>query len=396
MNSKVVWIINQYGGSRLHGMTFRSYYLAKEFVKKHKVYLFSASYSHVMSSPPLINGNLTQEDIDGITYAWLKVARYKGSKSIGRIWSMFVFLFRLFTLKVSNFQKPDVIIVSSISPFPVIKAFFWSRRYKAKLIFEVRDIWPLSIMELGGLSKYHPFVMLLQCVENFAYRVSDYVVSVLPKALNHMQHHGLSEDRFVYIPNGIEISDVVTINSDKRTQFVVGYAGTIGVANAMDYLIESADILKDYPIEFRLLGNGPAKKELIELVLQKSLQNVRFYEAVPKSEVPLFLSNVDVLYIGWQNSKLYRFGISANKIFDYLLAKKPIVHSVNAGNDPIQEAEAGISVEPANPQKIADAILQLYHMSAVERNKMGENGRKYVEKHHSYEKLAASYERLFN
>ena len=396
MDSKVVWLINQYGGSRLHGMTFRSYYLAKEFVKKHKVYLFSASYSHVMSNPPEISSNLTQEDIDGITYVWLKVARYKGSKSIGRIWSMFVFLFRLVTLKVSNFQKPDVIIVSSISPFPVLKAFFWSRKYKSKLIFEVRDIWPLSIMELGGLSKYHPFVMLLQYVENFAYRVSDYVVSVLPKALNHMRSHGLSEDRFVYIPNGVEISDIVTISSDKRTQFVVGYAGTIGVANAMDYLIESADILKDYPIEFHLLGNGPAKKGLMELVLQKSLQNVQFYDAVPKSEVPLFLSNVDVLYIGWQNSKLYRFGISANKIFDYLLAKKPIVHSVNAGNDPIQEAEAGISVEPANPQKIADAILQLYHMSAVERNKMGENGRKFVEKHHSYEKLAATYERLFN
>ncbi|MBF90977.1 MAG: glycosyltransferase WbuB [Flavobacteriales bacterium] len=396
MNSKVVWIINQYGGSRLHGMTFRSYYLAKEFVKKHKVYLFSASYSHVMSNPPVISGNLTREDIDGISYAWLKVAKYEGSKSMGRIWSMLVFLFRLFTVRVSTFQKPDVIIVSSISPFPIIKAFFWARRYKAKLIFEVRDIWPLSIIELGGLSKYHPFVILLQWVENFAYRVSDYVVSVLPKALDHMQDHGLSKDRFVYIPNGIEISEMEQVESPERTAFVVGYAGTIGVANAMHYLIEAADLLKDYPIKFSLLGNGPDKKALKELVLQKSLENIQFYDAVPKAEVPLFLSNVDVLYIGWHHSELYRFGISANKIFDYLLAKKPIVHSVNAGNDPVQEAKAGISVAPENPQQIADAIVQLYQMSIAERKQMGENGRKYVEEHHSYEKLAASYERLFN
>ena len=105
---------------------------------------------------------------------------------------------------------------------------------------------------------------------------------------------------------------------------------------------------------------------------------------------------IDVLYIGWHHSELYRFGISANKIFDYLLAKKPIVHSVNAGNDPVQEAKAGISVAPESPQQIADAIVQLYQMSIAERKQMGENGRKYVEEHHSYEKLAASYEQLFN
>lgn len=395
MNSKVIWIINQYGGSRLHGMTFRSYYLAKEFVKKHKVYLFSASFSHVMSNPPEVSQSLTQETIDEIEYLWLKVAKYQGSKSIGRIKSMFEFLFRLFTINVSTFQKPDVIIVSSISPFPILKAFFWAKKYNAKLIFEVRDIWPLSIIELGGLSKYHPFVILLQWVENFAYRVSDYVVSVLPKAFDHMRNHGLSRDRFVHIPNGIEIPDVEPSFSRSKDEFIVGYAGTIGVANAMTYLVEAACLLKEYPISFKILGNGPAKNELQDLVKNKSLENFEFYEAVPKAEVPDFLSTVDVLYIGWHASELYRFGISANKIFDYLLAKKPIVHSVKAGNDPVLEANAGISVEPESPRQIADAILKLYQMTEGERMNIGANGRRYVEKYHSYEKLGADYERLF-
>lgn len=396
MGSKVVWIINQYGGSRLHGMTFRSYYLAKEFVKKHKVYLFSASYSHVMSTPPKVSKRLTLEDVDGITYAWLKVAKYEGSKSMGRIWSMFVFLFRLFTVNVSDFQKPDMIIVSSISPFPIIKAFFWARKYKAKLIFEVRDIWPLSIMELGGLSKYHPFVMLLQWVENFAYRVSDYVVSVLPNAFEHMQYHGLSKERFVYIPNGIEITANKVASTKDSSTFIVGYAGTIGVANAMNYLVEAAEILKDQPILFYLLGNGPAKIELQNMVNEKSLEKVRFFDAIPKADVAPFLAGLDVLYIGWHASALYRFGISANKIFDYLLAEKPIVHSVMAGNDPVKEAKAGLSVDPESPQQIAEAILQLYEMTEEERKQLGENGRRYVEEYHSYEKLAEEYERLFN
>lgn len=396
MGSKVVWIINQYGGSRLHGMTFRSYYLAKEFVKKHKVYLFSASYSHVMSNPPVVEGNLTQENIDGVIYAWLKVAKYEGSKSIGRIWSMFLFLFRLFSVDVSAFQKPDVIIVSSISPFPILKAYFWSKKFNAKLIFEVRDIWPLSIMELGGFSKYHPFVILLQWVENFAYRVSDYVVSVLPNAYEHMQHHGLSRDRFVCIPNGIEISEEKVLKNKDELPFTIGYAGTVGIANALSYLIDAAGILKNEPIAFSILGNGPAKCDLQERVSKKGLSKVSFYDAVSKEKVAPFLSQSDVLYIGWHASDLYRFGISANKIFDYLLAAKPIIHSVQAGNDPVKEANAGISVEPENPQKIADAILQLYNMTMEERQQLGKNGRRYVEEHHSYEKLAERYEQLFD
>ena len=403
MDSKVVWVINQYGGSRLHGMTFRSYYLAKEFVKKHKVYLFSASYSHVMSTPPKISGNLTQEDIDGIIYAWLKVAKYKGSKSIGRIWSMFMFLFRLFTIKISDFQKPDVIIVSSISPFPVIKAFFWARKYNAKLIFEVRDIWPLSIIELGGFSRFHPFVILLQYVENFAYRVSDYVVSVLPKSLDHMQHHGLSKDRFVHIPNGIDIGaqkdELIETIAEKipKNKFIIAYAGAIGIANSVISLIEAATILKNHSeIAFVIVGDGDQKEKIKEKVNLESLVNVHIFKPIEKTQIHSLLQKVDACFIGLQNQPLFKFGISPNKMFDYLYSGKPIIQAINAGNDLVKESGAGISVEPANPQKIADAILQLYHMSAVERNKMGENGRKFVEKHHSYEKLAATYERLFN
>ena len=396
MNSKVVWIVNQYGGSRLHGMTFRSYYLAKEFVKKHKVYLFSASYSHVMSNPPVVSASLTREDIDGVAYAWLKVAKYEGSRSLGRIWSMFVFLFRLFTVDLSSFQKPDVIIVSSISPFPILKAYLWAEKFNAKLIFEVRDIWPLSIMELGGFSKYHPFVALLQWVENFAYRVSDYVVSVLPNAYEHMQHHGLSKNRFVYIPNGIKIIEGEFLETKEKTSFTIGYAGTVGVANALGYFIEAAEILKDEPIRFSILGDGPLKNELLQRVRQKGLSQVHFHDAVAKDKVATFLSKMDVLFHGCHRSKLYRFGISPNKMFDYFLAQKPILNSSGAINDIVSDANAGISVEPENPKQIANAILQLYKMTEKERQQMGENGRRYVEEHHSYEKLAERYEHLFD
>ena len=390
---KVIWIINQYAGSPYHGMTFRTYYLAKNFIKKHEVNVFSASFSHVMSSPPDVNKNTT-ESIDGIIYHWIKVFKYTQSKSVSRVISMFLFLFKLFFLPTSKINKPDVIIVSSISPLPIWRAYLWSRKYKAKLIFEVRDIWPLSLIELGGFKRSHPFVWLLQKTENFAYKNADYVVSVLPYAFDHMKNHFLDIDRFRYIPNGIEIRNQVG-NSIINKTFKVGYSGTIGIANALYYFIEVSKILKDENIEFHILGSGPEKNRLMELVSSIALNNVIFHDPVSKDQVPVFLQKMDALYIGWHNSNLYRFGISPNKIFDYLLAAKPIINSSGAKNKIIKDAKAGFSVEPENPQAIAEAIMKLSNLTLEERKELGRNGREYVEKHHSYEKLAQQYESLF-
>jgi glycosyltransferase involved in cell wall biosynthesis len=390
---KVIWIINQYAGSSKHGMTFRSYFLAKQFIKKYEVNIFSASFSHVMSNPPEVLKNTT-ENIDGITYHWIKVFKYTKSKSISRVISMFLFLFKLFFYSTSKFKKPDVIIVSSISPLPIWKAYLWSKKYKAKLIFEVRDIWPLSLIEIGGFKNSHPFIWLLQKTEDFAYKVSDYVVSVLPYAFDHMKNHGLNIERFRYIPNGIEINEE-SVKVYNNKVFKVGYAGTIGIANALDYLIHTSNILKNENIEFHLLGNGPEKSRLIKLVESLGIKNVFFYKSVSKDQVPNFLCKMDALFIGWHKSNLYRFGISPNKIFDYLLSSRPIINSSGAKNKIIKEAKAGFSVEPEDPKAIAEAILKLSKMTLEQRIELGKNGRNYVEKYHSYKKLAIQYESLF-
>ena len=396
LKNKNIWIINQYAGSPNHGMTFRSYFIAKELIKRHRVTIFSASFSHVMSNPPSVSKKYTEENINGIKYFWLKVPVYKQSKSFGRLISMFIFLYRLFFLNVKKHYTPDVIIVSSASPLPIWKAYFWAKRFNAKLIFEVRDIWPMSIMELGGFKKINPLVVFLQITENFAYRVSDYVVSVLPKAFEHMKHHGLDLPRFKYIPNGIEIKNLIKTDINNKDVFKIGYAGTLGIANALKYLIYAANLVKESNIEIHLLGNGPEKKVLMGIVNDKNISNVYFHDAVPKNEVGIFLSKMDALYIGWHFSKIYRFGISANKLFDYLASAKPIIHSVDAGNDPVLEAKAGISIKPENPKEIANAILELYKMPVSKRTELGNNGREYVEKYHSYEQLAKQYEYLFN
>lgn len=405
MTNKNIWIINQYAGSRYHGMNYRSYYIGRELVAMgHQVRLITGAFSHLLSEVPEMNSRFKEEKIDGIDYVWVRTKHYSASKSFGRIIGMFRFIYNLLFLKVNSLEKPDVIVVSSISPLPILNAYFWAKKYKAKLIFEVRDIWPLSLIELGNVSKYHPFVVLLQMIENFAYRKADRVISVLPNALQHMQAHGLKPEKFSYIPNGIDCMEannkesysIQIPNYNPEKKFLVGYLGTLGIANALDYFIEAAEKLKDHQdIAFVLVGKGQEEAHLLKKIKEKGLTNIKFYPLVSKDQVQTVLSQFDVCYVGWFKHPLYRFGISANKIFDYMLSGKPIIHSSDASNDPIKEARCGISVASEDSNKIAHAILSLKNKTLQERIELGKNGSEYVRKNHDYKQLALKYESLF-
>ena len=397
MTKKNVWIINQYAGSKNHGMNYRSYYIGKELVKSgHNVRLFAGSFSHLLRVLPKMNSRFMEESIDGIDYVWIRTLRYSGSKSFGRIVGMFQFIFNLFLLKTVPFEKPDVIVVSSISPLPILNAYYLSRKYKAKLIFEVRDIWPLSLIELGNISRFHPFIIFLQWIENFAYRKADKVISVLPNALGHMQKHGLDPNKFVYIPNGIDCDEIKNKDRFKqipsyRTEgkFLVGYLGTLGIANALDYFIDAAENLKNNTeIEFVIVGQGPEQERLSEKIQQKKLKNITIHPAVSKDQVQSILAQFDACYVGWFKHPLYRFGISANKIFDYMLSGKPIIHGSNASNDPVKDAQCGKSIPAEDIDALVEAILVLKNKSQDERIEMGVNGVRYVNTHHNYKQLA--------
>ena len=396
-----IWIISQYAGSKHHGMNFRAYYLGKKLKEKgYNIRILAGSYSHLLQKLPNTNGRFTEEQIDKLNYTWVRTLRYKNSHSIGRIIAMFQFLINLCFYK--SIEKPDVIIVSSTSSTPYLIAKKWATKYNAKLIFEVRDLWPRTLIELGGSSKYHPFIVFLQWIENYAYRTANAVVSVLPNAKEYMVEHGLAPNKFNYIPNGVDLTEEIAANKRTRKEleipdnaFVIGYIGTLGIANAMDNLIHAAVQLKEsQDIYFLIVGRGGAKKQLEQLAKRYKLSNVRFINHIPKNEVQSMLSIVDTCYIGWLNHSLYRFGISANKLFDYMLSGKPIIHASAAGNDPIAEANCGITIEPQNPEKVTKAIMQMRALGTEKRKQLGINGIRYVKKHHAYGALSDKYIKL--
>ena len=388
-----IWIINQYCGSKVHGMNFRSWYFAKELKKKgHYPHIISASYSHLFYKLPVTKGKFTLENVDGIPFTWVKVSKYKGSQSIGRVLVMIQFMLNLFLLPKKKLQDPDVIIVSSLSPLPIINAYLWSVKYKAKLIFEVRDIWPLSLIEIGGFSKLNPLVLFFGWFEKFAYKKADKVISLLPNAKPHMVSRGLEKDKFVHIPNGFNVEemkkskelDKSISNLIPKNKFIVGYTGSLGASNAMEYLIEASNLLENNEnIHFVIFGKG----QHLEKLKNNAKNNVSFLGQIDKSQIQSAISFFDVCYIGWHNHSLYRFGISPNKIFDYMYAGKPIIHSVNTTNDFVEIAEAGISIPPESPKEIANIVIEISKIEDKKLKEWGKNGKKYVEENHTFSHL---------
>ncbi len=391
--------LNHYAGSPLHGMEFRPYHLAKEWVATgHRVTILAASFSHLRHSQPIANTALTIEMIDGIRYVWLETPQYDGNGS-GRIRNMLTFLWRLRNFHNKIFDEEfDVVIASSTYPYDNYIAANLARRWDSIHIYEVHDLWPLSPMELGGYSKWHPFIVATQAAENYAYRHCDAVVSLLPAAKAYMESHGLAPGKFHCLPNGIVLSDwekgedlpkavAKAIEQFREGRFLLGYAGGHGLSNALDSLLLAARQTPE--CGFILVGKGPEKERL--RVQVTDLDNVLFIEPIPKSCIPAFLQRMDALYLGWNRSPLYQYGISPNKLFDYMMSAKPVVHAVDAGNDPCVDARCGISVPPEDSEEIAAAVRRLAAMSPAEREDMGKRGHDYVVANHDYRVLAARF-----
>lgn len=397
--SKTIWIINQYASTLDTGMGGRHFYLAQELARQgYKVYIVAGSYSHLLHTSKMLDTDFLIEKIeDNFHFVWVKLPRYKHAHSKKRIVNEFLFSKQLTKLTQQIDDIPDIILHSSPALISYFGARYLTRHYKVPYVFEVRDIWPLTLIKLGGYSKKHPFVKLLQWIEDQAYQKADYVFSNLPNAVEHMQSRGMNKDKFTWIANGVSLEELdnksalpkEVLEQIPSGKFIVGYTGTLGEANAMDYLIEAAAILKDnLDIHFVLVGAGKSKAGLIKKAECLGLDNITFIEPIEKIKVQSMLALFDVCYIGWQKKSLYRFGIAANKIPEYLYSAKPIIHSFSGKGDFVQQAGAGITIAAEDPKAIASAVLELQSKSATEREKMGAKGKAFVIEHLTYKKLA--------
>ncbi len=401
--------INHYAGGPAYGMEHRPYYLAREWVRRgHEVLLVGASFAHVRNHQPVVTGPFSREERDGIRFVWCRTPAYTGNGP-GRVANIATFLYRLRRWRGWLDMVPDAVIASSTYPADMGVARRIAAAHGVPLVWEVHDLWPLSPIEIGGMSRRHPFIAWMQRAEDAACRDADLVVSMLPLAEPHLREHGLPPGRFEYVPNGVDPEEwseetdlaapsvlppghvLAMAEARSRGDLLVGYAGAHGIANDLDALLDAATLTREEPVTWLLVGNGPEKPPLERLAASRGLHRVKLLDPVPKTAIPALLRGMDVLYIGLRPEAVFRFGVSPNKLMDYMMAGRPIVSAIAAGNDPVGEAGCGVTVAPGRPDAIAAAVRQLAATTPGERDAMGMRGLDYVRARHTYPVLATRF-----
>ena len=381
-------------------MEFRPYYLAREWQKeKHDVKIIAGSFSHLR----IIQPKPGEEIIDGIKFLWLKTIKYKGN-GVLRFFSIFQFILKLFvfTKKNSGEFNPDTVIASSTYPLDIFPAYLIAKRNKAKLVFELHDMWPLTPMIIGGYSKYNPIIWLMQKAENFACRKSNCYISLLGNTKDYLVQHGLKEEKFFYIPNGFSSDEIhecgipipqehqeLLMRLKNESKILIGYAGSHAPSNALKSLLfASSELSGNDNISFVLVGNGSQKNELIQIAKKNNQKNIFFLPSVSKTSIPNLLSYFDILYAGGVCSILHSYGTSYNKLIDYMLAEKPIIFAVDEPNSLVEKVGCGIQIPAENVAALIKSIKFISELPDEKRITMGNKGRQYALKELNYKSLA--------
>lgn len=399
-----ILLINHYAGSDYHGMEFRPYYMAREWKSMgHNVTILGADFSHLRKKNPVVQEDFQEEIIDGITYVWVKTPEYKGN-GVGRIKNISTFMWKLRCnyKKIADKYKPDAVIASSTYPLDIYPAHRIAKRCNAKLCFEIHDLWPLSPMEIGGFSEKNPAIIVLQRAEDFAFKNSDVIVSILPDADKHIKERGFSIDKFVYVPNGIIVNDEEKNPPMEKTierlqelkeqgYFLVGYTGNHSPANVLDTLIDAGKNTTDEKVKYILIGNGNVKDELIEYAKSNNVTNVEFLDPILKDNMDNALQLLDVCFISLKKQNLFNYGVSPNKLFDYMMAARPVIYAVEASNDPVKDCGCGITVPAEDPKAVAEAVIKIKNLTDEEKREMGQKGKEYVLENHMYHPLAEKF-----
>jgi glycosyltransferase involved in cell wall biosynthesis len=391
-----IWIFNHHALTPDMSGGTRHYDFAKELIKRgHSVTIVASSfhYSKYKEMKEYGDKDYLCEKIDDIDFIWIKTPPYFGN-GISRVKNMISYTSKVLKyIPELNLPKPDIIVGSSVHLFAVWAAYKLSCKYNIPFVMEVRDLWPQTLIDMG-ISKWHPFIILLAWLEKFLYKKADKIISNLPYAYDYIGKF-VEKEKFTWISNGVDLSNIKYTPKEKNDKFIISYTGAIGVANNLQILLDVAKKLKEKKdIFFRIVGEGAEKEKLKFFVKENNLSNVSIENSVPKNEVTNILQNSDVLYFNLKDSPVFNYGISSNKLFDYMASGRVIVFSTKAKNNPIKDANAGYSIAPDDVESLEKTILEIYNLSQEKRDAIGKKIRKYAEDNYSIEILVDKFEKL--
>jgi len=295
-------------------------------------------------------------------------------------------------------KKPDIVIGTSPQFFCAVAAFIISRLKRCPFIFELRDIWPESIVTIGAMHKSF-VISLLERLELFLYRHSSMIIALTNAFRENLISRGIPATKIKVLKNGVDLSffkpkerSKELINTLKaENKFIVSYIGTVGMSHAIDKIVDVAEKFSSNPeILFLIVGEGAQKRYIEHIVSTKNLDNIKVLPGVSKKEIIDYYAVTDLNLVTLRNTPLFKTVIPS-KIFEIMAMSRPILCAVDGEcRQIIEDSDSGIFVEPENVEQIAKCITDLYNKKDLLK-KMGESGRLFVEQNADRNKIANEY-----
>jgi glycosyltransferase involved in cell wall biosynthesis len=401
-----IWILNHYASAPDTPTGTRHYEFGRELAAQgHEVTIFASSFSHFSRQEERLSRTelMREQNIDGVRFVWVRTIPYKRN-NCWRALNMLSYAL-VVPLAQGRFSRPDVIVGSSVHLGAAAAACLISWARRVPFVFEVRDLWPQTLIDMGALRERSPAARVLRGAELFLYGRARLVISLLPGASEYIAGRGIPREKIVYIPNGVPASRPISedapaellsrITECRRAgRMIAGYVGSHGRANGLDTLLGAARDMRDRGedgVVFVFVGQGPEKQWCEQFAREHSLDNVLFWEPVPKRAVPSVLAALDVALFSLRDVPVFKYGLSSNKLFDYLASRRPVVAACAVPGNPVSVSGAGICVPPESPKAVADALLDMVVMGSSGRKLLGEIGQSWVQEHHGSAILASRF-----
>ncbi|MCI7401860.1 MAG: glycosyltransferase family 4 protein [Christensenella sp.] len=391
--TRKVWIVSHYAmpphlEMRVKTLRFAQYLQDVGY----DVLLITASTIHNTDINLIQDKSLyIEKEYDGLKFVHIKCNQYNGSR-IKRIINLYQFQYN-FCKVMKNFDKPEVILAdcNCINYSGIYK---FASKNNIPFISEIRDLWPLSIVEYLHFRNNNPIIRYLYSREKKMYKVSNAIIFSMEGGKDYLINKGwdksINLNKVFNINNGIDInqvkqSEIDNVLEDKELlddKFKIIYTGSIRQVNDIGKILDVAKEVKSRgldDIRFIIYGDGDQKDELQKRVIDEKIDNAVFKGFVQKKYIPYICSKANVNIINVVPSILTQYGASWNKLFDYMAARKPILSTLKVKYDLIDRYDCGISTQDQSVSTIANAIEELYNMPKDKYQQMCDNAWKGAE-----------------
>lgn len=394
---KTVWLLNHYAQEPGGPGGTRHFALARHLRDLGwRAIVIASSVEHGTGRQRLAANEKWQlHTYDGVEFLWLRGETYFGNGG-DRVRNMLGYTVRALRVPGSVLPRPDIVVGSSVHPLAAWAGARLAKRYRVPFIFEIRDLWPQTLIDMGRLTSSSPITFALRWLEKRLCRQACSVVTPLPQAYQYLETIGVPSRKVAWVPNGVEVRGPdPEPAADTEGAFTLMYFGAHGAANGLDNALAAMKLLQDRDPEartrLRLIGDGPEKPRLAQLAKDLHLANVSFEPPVRKADIPALAAQADAFLFNLIDAPVFKYGISSNKLFDYMAAGRPVIFCCKSSNSPVADAMAGPTVPPGDPAALADAISAMAALSPVERDSIGRAARQHVVDNYAYSALAARF-----